>query len=249
MTTSRELSPTLRTNSSDVLYLGKDLDIELWFKAKTDSPQSVLIRTTTPDGETRSAFMHIDGKVEQVPVFNNQDPLVLQEQRKKPSREFEWSEEIKQSRGTLHFITKISAALVALVFLASVVAGSVQLRVVLTGSMKPSINPGDLIVAVSQNIIEPSVGKVVLYKARDLQGKPVTVWAHRIISGDTRKGFVIKGDANSQADIGVIPKTDIQSVVLTRIPFVGHLFNIYSLILIFSGLLVLSFATSRKKRE
>jgi signal peptidase I len=115
--------------------------------------------------------------------------------------------------------------------------------------MKPSINPGDLIVAVSQNIIEPSMGKVVLYKARDLQGKPVTVWAHRIISGDARKGFVIKGDANSQADIGVIPKTDIQSVVLTRIPFVGHLFNIYSLILIFSGLLVLSFASPRKKRE
>jgi len=249
METSRELIPTLSSSGSDVMYLGNDLDIDLWFKARTDTPQSVLIRTTTPDGHMRSAFMHIDGTVEQVPVFNQQDPLILQENRNKRSRDFSWTEDKPQSRHAFRFIAKVSAALVALVFLASVITGSVQLRVVLTGSMKPAINPGDLVVAVSQNLIEPNVGKVVLYKARDLQGKPVTVWAHRIISGDARKGFVIKGDANSQADIGIIPNSDIQSVVLTRVPFVGHLFNIYSLVLIFSGFILLSIASSRRNRR
>jgi hypothetical protein len=115
--------------------------------------------------------------------------------------------------------------------------------------MQPVINPGDMIVAISKDVVQPEVGKVVLYSARDLQGKAVTVWAHRIIDGDNLRGFTIKGDANDQPDIGNIPLSDIQSVVILRIPFVGHIFNIYSLILIFSGLILLSIASSKRIKK
>jgi signal peptidase I len=252
METSRELgpSPLLEAPSSlhsDVLYLGKDLDVELWFRGKVDRPQSILIRATTPDGVTKSSFMHINGSVEQIPVFDNQDPLVLQEKSKSRVREFTWSPDSVERSGIGRFIVKVTSGLLALIFFASLLTGVAQMRVVLTGSMKPSINPGDLVLAVSKDYVHPRVGKVVLYSARDLQGKAVTVWSHRIIAGNASKGFTIKGDANDQPDIGTIPLSDIQSVVVTRIPFVGHLFNIYSLILIFSGLMLLSIASSRRK--
>ena len=254
METSREFrpSPLLEVPSSlhsDVIYLGKDLDLDLWIRAKVGSPQSVLIRSTTPDGVTRSSFLHIDGTVEQIPVFDNQDPLILQEKRESRARDFSWSPDKPARIGAWRFISKVTAGLVALIFLASLITGLLQMRVVLTGSMQPAINPGDLVIAASKDYVKPEVGKVVLYSARDLQGNAVTVWSHRIIAGDVANGFTIKGDANSQPDLGVIPLRDIQSVVVLRIPFIGHIFNVYSLALIFSGLIFLSIASSRRKRK
>ena len=254
METSRALgpSPLLEAPSSlhsEVLNLSNDLDIELWFRGKVDRPQSVLIRATTPDGVTKSSFMHINGVVEHIPVFDNQDPLVLQEKKESRVRDFNWTPEKQHRMSTGRFIPTATASLLALIFFASLITGFAQMRVVLTGSMQPAINPGDLILAVSKDFVEPQVGKVVLYSARDLQGNAVTVWSHRIIAGNAVKGFTIKGDANDQPDIGLIPLNDIQTVMVLRIPFVGHIFNVYSLILIFGGLTLLSIASSRRKKQ
>ena len=253
METSRDVgpSPLLEAPSSlhsDVINLEKDLDVELWFRGKLSKPQSVLIRATTPDGVTKSSFMHIHNSVEQIPVFSSQDPLMLMEKKESRVRDFTWTPEKESHSQTGKFIVKTSAALLALIFFGLLITGIFQMRVVLTGSMKPAINPGDLIIAASKEYVDARVGKVVLYSARDLQGKAVTVWAHRIISGNTTKGFTIKGDANDQPDIGTIPLKDIQSVVILRIPHIGHIFNIYSLILIFSGLFLLSIVSSRRKQ-
>ena len=57
------------------------------------------------------------------------------------------------------------------------------------------------------------IGDVVLYSARDLQGKVVTTWAHRIIAGDGIKGFTIKGDANAAPDVNIVPSSDIKSIM------------------------------------
>jgi signal peptidase I len=249
------LSTLLESSSSlhsAALDLSNELDIELWFRGKLDRPQSVLIRSTNPDGVTRSSFMHINGTVEQIPVFDNQDPLVLQEKREMKAqkvRDISWRADSPQRFRTGRFIAKAVSGLVLIMFFLSLVTGVTQLRVVLTGSMKPAINPGDMVVAISKDYVEPKLGKVVLYSARDLDGKAVTVWSHRIVAGNAKTGFTIKGDANSQPDIGIIPLSDIQTVVVLRIPYVGHIFNIYSLALIFSGLLLLSFVSSQRKRE
>ena len=254
MDTSRELGPSPLQEDpssllSEVIDLRSDLDIELWFRGKLDRPQSVLIRSTTPDGVTKSSFMHINGTVEKIPVFDNRDPLVLQEKRLPKVAEVAAKREKTAPTSPGRLVIQITSGILALVFLASLITGFGQLRVVLTGSMKPSINPGDLVIAASKDFVKPRVGKVVLYSARDLQGNVVTVWCHRIIAGNSVDGFTIKGDANDQPDIGLIPVGDIQSVVVLRIPFVGHLFNVYSIILIFGGLFILSVATSRGKKN
>jgi len=198
--------------------------------------------------------MHINGKVEQIPVFDSQDPLVLHQERgskaQKVNRTVDNPKQTDSQRtSTGRFIVKAVAGLVALVFFAALITGFGQMRVVLTGSMKPAINPGDLVIAASTSLVEPVVGKVVLYSVRDLQGNVVTVWCHRIIAGNSTDGFTIKGDANDQADLGLISVNDIQSVVVLRIPFIGHLFNVYSLILIFGGFILLSLASSRRKSK
>lgn len=239
----------MNPSHSDVVYLGKDLDIDLWFRASLEKPVSVLIRTTNPNGQVRTSFMHVDGRVEQIPVFDNVDPLVIQEEKKHAvsKREFVWSPE-REKRSLTPLILKLSSTSLILIFLAFALTGLIQLRVILTGSMKPAINPGDLVVAASTKLIEPKVGKVALYSARDLQGNAVTVWAHRITAGNTVDGFTFKGDANTQSDIGTIPLKDINSVIVLRIPFVGHIFNVYSMVLILGGFVVLSIAMSQRRR-
>lgn len=248
--------PSSPDSTDEVLYLGKELDVELWFKGHVDKKQSVLIRTTTPEGIVKSAFMHIDGGVHHIPTFENSDPLVLEKEEarsaavaKKKVREFNWSPEREKKKLGLKFLFKASLSLTALIVLFSVITGFVQLRVVLSGSMEPSISPGDLIVAASTKIATPDVDKVVLYEARDLQGKAVTVWAHRIISGSAEEGFTIKGDANPNPDIGTIPVTDIQSVVVATLPLVGRIFNPLSLILIFAGLISITFFLQTRRRQ
>ena len=246
------LSPFLEPTSfprSEVLDLRNELDIPLWFRGRVDQPQSVLIRSTTAEGITKSSFMHLNGTIEQIPVFDNQDPLVLNEKSSSGAKDFSWGQEKRKRFSTGRFIVKIAASLLALVFFISLIAGVTQLRIVLTGSMQPAINPGDMIVAVSKDYVRPDVGKVVLYSARNLEGQAVTVWAHRIVDGNATKGFIIKGDANPQPDIGLIPLSDIQTVVVLKIPLIGHIFNVYSLALIFSGLFLLSFVFSKRKSE
>lgn len=103
------------------------------------------------------------------------------------------------------------------------VTGTMKSRVVLTGSMAPAINPGDIVITVPLKSQIPKVGDVVTYQARRFNGEGVGVFTHRIISGDLQKGFVVKGDHNPSPDIQKVTKKDILGMVIFRIPFIGHL--------------------------
>jgi signal peptidase I len=249
--TSLALRPPVGFDPSgeDVLFLGKELEIDLWLKAQTKVAQSILIRTTTPEGRVRSAFMHVDGSISQVPLFDSEDPLVLDEKINPRTKEFAWSPEKAKRSFVSKKLAKAAFGLAGVIFLISLLTGFMQMRVVLTGSMEPAIKAGDLIIAASTKLVEPEVGKVVLYNARDLNGKAITVWSHRIIAGDANKGFTIKGDANPAADIGLIPSSDIQSVVLIKIPYIGHFFNAISLLLISAGAFLISWIFSHRKES
>lgn len=232
---------------SEPIYLGRDLNLDLWFRGNLDRAQSVLIRATDTQGFTHTSFLHLDGRVEQIPVFHDGDPLSITTKKQKAVREFTWSPDVKK-KSLIPFVARITSTSLILVLLAFLLTGLLQIRIVLTGSMKPAINPGDMVFAASSKVIDPEVGKVVLYSVRDLQGNPVTIWAHRIVSGNKVDGFTIKGDANTQPDIGTISLEDIKSVVVFRIPYVGHIFNVYSLVLICAGVFLTSVAYSQRKQ-
>lgn len=99
--------------------------------------------------------------------------------------------------------------------------GSVKARVVLTGSMAPTINPGDVILTTPPTNIEPKIGSIVAYVGRRFDGTAVGVFSHRIIGGNAQSGFIVKGDHNPEPDTQKPKIPDITGVVIFVIPLIG----------------------------
>ena len=232
---------------ADPIYVGDDLHIDLWVRPKLGHPKSILIRSINEAGEIRTAFLHVDEEIRVIPTFGNDVELTsAKEKVEKFSTPKVKTKKVKNSR--FKFL-EIFSTILAFSFLAVFLTGLLQARVVLTGSMKPSINPGDVVIAYSTKVSAPKIGDVVIYSARDLQGKAVTTWAHRIIAGDGIKGFTIKGDANAAPDVNIVPSSDIKSIMFFKIPAIGKFLNSWVILLIGSGLILMSYSirTYRQK--
>lgn len=84
--------------------------------------------------------------------------------------------------------------------------------VIITGSMEPTISPGDIVVIHKQQSF--AVGDIVAYRS----DKPIT---HRIVE-KTRNGYITQGDANS-ADDGEIEYSRMIGKVVKVIPKIGNI--------------------------
>jgi signal peptidase len=105
------------------------------------------------------------------------------------------------------------------------VSGLVKSQIVLTNSMSPTINPGDMVVSTPPDKKVPEIGDVVVYSGKRFDGTEVASFAHRIIGGNAKTGFTVKGDNNPDPDTQKPVLSEIQGVVLLTIPFVGQLLN------------------------
>ncbi len=123
-------------------------------------------------------------------------------------------------------------AAVLLTFSAMSVTGVVKARIVLTGSMSPTINPGDIILTVPPSKLTPKKGDVVAYVGRRFDGASVGVFSHRIIGGDAQTGFIVKGDANPSPDVQHPKIPDITGIVIYTIPFIGKILTPRALIVL-----------------
>ena len=129
-------------------------------------------------------------------------------------------------------ISGYSIAIVLLLFSGLSFGGVVKARIVLTGSMEPTISAGDIIITTPITRKEPKVGDVVAYQAKRFNGENVAVFSHRIISGDLQSGFVVKGDANKSPDNQKPKAPDILGVVIFVIPFLGNILTPKALFLL-----------------
>ncbi|WP_371931402.1 signal peptidase I [Glutamicibacter sp. MNS18] len=136
----------------------------------------------------------------------------------------------RENTGVLWWIGQITSWLVLLIVLALVAIMIVVPRIggampytVLTGSMRPSLPPGALIVVrpVDPNGIR--TGDVVTYQLRS--GEPAVV-THRVTGvGATAGGerrFTLRGDANNTADPPVRPE-QIRGQLWYSVPYLGYL--------------------------
>ena len=147
-------------------------------------------------------------------------------------------QQVSIMKKTRLLVTKTFTAIILLVLAALsllITTHVVQAKIVLTESMQPVINPGDLLVSVSPGLISPQTGKVVIYTAKKFDGTVVASFAHRVIGGDEKSGYIVKGDANDQADVQRPTLSEIEGVVLFNVPKVGLLLNpkTMSLLLVF----------------
>jgi signal peptidase len=102
-------------------------------------------------------------------------------------------------RRLLALVVEIAAVLVVVSLVAGQVLGTpVLLSYVETGSMAPTMEPGDGFVAVPAAVTDdPAAGDVVVFRAQEIQGGGLTT--HRIV-GETDRGYVTRGDANPFTD-------------------------------------------------
>lgn len=85
--------------------------------------------------------------------------------------------------------------------------------IILSGSMKPTIMPGDVVIIREQAPSRYELGDVATYQAGD------RTYTHRIV-GEAGGSFILKGDSNNVADDTVTADRFIGKVVL-RIPKIG----------------------------
>jgi len=102
-------------------------------------------------------------------------------------------------RRTLVRSGELLAVVVVLALLAGQFLGQpVLLAFVETGSMAPTMQPGDGFVAIPAQLTgPPEEGDVVTFRAEEIRGGGLTT--HRIV-GETERGYVTRGDANPFTD-------------------------------------------------
>jgi len=116
----------------------------------------------------------------------------------------------------------VTIALVALVMVVVPLVLGATPYTVLTGSMRPSMPPGTLVVTRPTPVEAIRVGDVVTYQRRS--GLPGVV-THRVVgigaSGSGERVIVVRGDANGVADPPVLP-VQIRGVVIYHAPYLGY---------------------------
>ena len=115
----------------------------------------------------------------------------------------------------------LSAILISFSVLSA--SGFVKARIVLTGSMEPTINPGDIVLLAPTPRTQPELGDIAAYTARRFSGESVGIFTHRIIGGDPVNGWLMKGDNNPTPDVQKPKAEDISGVVFFVIPWIGKL--------------------------
>ncbi len=100
----------------------------------------------------------------------------------------------------------------------------IRLFTVLSPSMAPEYQPGDLVYTVPTDAKEIEIGDVVTFVINE----KLDVATHRVFSKDENsENFVTKGDANKNAD-GAILAENIVGVVRFKIPKAGFALNFFS---------------------
>lgn len=100
---------------------------------------------------------------------------------------------------------------------------------ILTGSMRPSLPPGTLVVMKPKPVDDLRVGDVVTYQLQS--GKPQVV-THRIVNiGADAEGdpvLTTRGDANGAADARPVRQVQIRGELLYSVPNLGYVNNFIS---------------------
>jgi signal peptidase len=119
----------------------------------------------------------------------------------------------------------VVAAVPVVVFAVPQVVGADRSLAVVSGSMRPTVAPGDAVVVerVAPESIE--TGDVVTYRTRrgtDGEQQFVTHRVVRVLDRPDGLAFRTKGDANESPDPQPVPAADVVGRVVLVLPLVGH---------------------------
>lgn len=89
--------------------------------------------------------------------------------------------------------------------------------VVKTGSMRPTYQPGDMVITVNPDIVKPGLGKVIV-ATPPVAGQDLPAIAHRVVAIEPNGDFKTKGDYNPEPDAWQDRPSDVDKVVIAHVP-------------------------------
>ena len=113
----------------------------------------------------------------------------------------------------LGFVLLVALVVPFVVFAVPQTIGADHGFVVLSGSMEPAISPGDVVIVASGPV---TVGDVITYRT----GNEVPT-THRLVE-EVDGAYRTKGDANENADAGLVAPEQVLGSVIVVIPLIGY---------------------------
>lgn len=103
------------------------------------------------------------------------------------------------------------------------ISGNYEIKIVLSGSMEPSIKVGSIVIIKPTDTYE--IGDVITFGKDDRNNIPTThrITEMRVIEGQSR--FITKGDANDDTDFKEVAYNEIIGKVLLDVPYLGFLLD------------------------
>lgn len=123
------------------------------------------------------------------------------------------TEPVKPSRWIPIFL------IVLFLLMFSLGAFSVKPIVILTGSMKPNINEGDLVIIDKCNIEDLKVGDIIEYS---MEHYTIVHRVIKILNGKNGIELIMKGDNNLKEDKEVVKADSLVGCYRYRIPYLGY---------------------------
>lgn len=126
--------------------------------------------------------------------------------------------------GTVASIVALSAAVAValLTIVAPKLMGAAPYSV-LTGSMRPAMEPGSLVIVRPVDPADIRIGDVITYQLHS--GRPEVV-THRVVgiaaSSGGERTFTTQGDANSTPDAEPVMEVQVRGRVAYMVPWLGH---------------------------
>src|SRR4051794_2637023 len=132
-------------------------------------------------------------------------------------------------RPSLSSLGRATASLLCGLAVCSAVAYAVALGfgyrffVVMSGSMRPVLPVGAVVVSKPQPASSIRVGDIVTFVAPDGSGRTITHRLHAVVHHQGKTGYRTKGDANPSADAWIVQFPREVGVEKLAIPGVGYL--------------------------
>ena len=90
--------------------------------------------------------------------------------------------------------------------------------IVLTGSMKPTLNEGDIVFVKESKEIQEN--DIIAFREKN---SVITHRVYEIYQEDGKDYYITKGDANSGTDTQLLESSNIEGKYVFKIPFVGRI--------------------------
>jgi hypothetical protein len=197
--------------------------VDIWINGEAEFPDSNILLTVSSHSGEQTALINNQGVTHSRAKYFVEAPAERVEST--PSQRFRKFQSFLRWGGYL-------SAVLLLTFSFFSFTGTLKARIVLTGSMQPTISAGDVIITTSTEHRAPKKGDIVAYTARRFNGAAVATISHRIVGGNAKDGFIVKGDSNPSPDVQHPKLSDISGVVILIIPFIGNLLTPKALFLI-----------------